>query len=101
MERLRGELARFAASSPSKNGTLIALAQVGDAPAEEASEAVPFSSSRRWSALRLGGEGFVLGAPELFPLGPLAGTWRSRSSGQGRKSSLSDDNRRVQPVRTA
>jgi cation-transporting P-type ATPase E len=72
VERLRNELARFAASSPSKNGTLVALAQVGDAPAEEASEAVPFSSSRRWSALRLGGEGFVLGAPELFQLGPLA-----------------------------
>ena len=71
-ERLRHELARFAASSPSKNATLLALA--GDAAPEEASEAVPFSSSRRWSALRLSGEGFVLGAPELFPLGRLATT---------------------------
>ena len=71
-ERLRAELARFAASSPSKNATLLALA--GDAPAEEPDEAVPFSSSRRWSALRLGGEGYVLGAPELFPLGDLAAT---------------------------
>jgi magnesium-transporting ATPase (P-type) len=70
--RLRGELARFAASSPSKNATLLALGGIGDAPVEEVSESVPFSSSRRWSALRLGGEGFVLGAPELFPLGPLA-----------------------------
>jgi P-type E1-E2 ATPase len=72
-ERLRGDLARFAASSPSKNATVRALAGVGEAPVEEASEAVPFSSSRRWSALRLGGDGFVLGAPELFPLGRLAG----------------------------
>jgi cation-transporting P-type ATPase E len=70
-ERLRGDLARFAASSPSKNATLLALGDVGDAQPEEPEEAVPFSSTRRWSALRLGREGFVLGAPELFPLGPL------------------------------
>ena len=69
-DRLRHDLARFAASSPSKNATLVALA--GDAFGEEPDEAVPFSSSRRWSALRLGDEGYVLGAPELFPLGPLA-----------------------------
>jgi cation-transporting P-type ATPase E len=69
-DRLRHELARFAASSPSKNATLLALA--GDAFGEEPDEAVPFSSARRWSALRLGGEGYVLGAPELFPLGSLA-----------------------------
>jgi P-type E1-E2 ATPase len=71
-EQLRADLARFAASSPSKNATLLALA--GDTPPEEPDEAVPFSSSRRWSALRLGGEGYVLGAPELFPLGELATT---------------------------
>src|SRR5215213_137779 len=71
-ERLRRELSRFAASSPSKNATLRALAD--DASGEEPEESVPFSSSRRWSALRLGGEGYVLGAPELFPLGPLAAT---------------------------
>ena len=71
-ERLRHELSRFAASSPSKNATLRALAD--DASGEEPEESVPFSSSRRWSALRLGGEGYVLGAPELFPLGPLAAT---------------------------
>jgi cation-transporting P-type ATPase E len=69
-ERLRHELARFAASSPSKNATLRALAD--DTPGEEPAESVPFSSARRWSALRLGGEGYVLGAPELFPLGSLA-----------------------------
>jgi cation-transporting P-type ATPase E len=72
-ERLRTDLARFAASSPGKNGTLVALTGVGEARPEEATEAVPFSSSKRWSALRLAGEGYVLGAPELFPLGALAG----------------------------
>jgi hypothetical protein len=44
-ERLRHELSRFAASSPSKNATLLALA--GDAVGEDAEEAVPFSSARR------------------------------------------------------
>jgi cation-transporting P-type ATPase E len=33
---------------------------------------VPFSSGRRWSALALDGRTYVLGAPELLPLGPLA-----------------------------
>ena len=70
-ERLRGDLARFAASSPSKNATLHALGDIGAAQPEDPKDAVPFSSARRWSALRLGGEGFVLGAPELFPLGRL------------------------------
>jgi cation-transporting ATPase E len=73
-DRLRHDLARFAASSPSRNATLIALAADTDVPAEEPTDAVPFSSARRWSALRLGGEGYVLGAPELFPLGRLAAT---------------------------
>lgn len=71
-ERLREDIARFAASSPSKNATLLALA--GNARAEEPDEAVPFSSSRRWSALRLRDQGYVLGAPELFPLGDLSAT---------------------------
>ena len=42
------------------------------APAEPVEETVPFSSRRRWSGLRLGETRYVLGAPELFPLGSLA-----------------------------
>ena len=33
---------------------------------------MPFSSRRRWSAVRLDGVTYVLGAPELLPLGELA-----------------------------
>jgi len=73
-ERLRDELARFAASSPSRNATVKALASVAATDALEPSESVPFTSTRRWSALRLGSTGYVLGAPELFPLGALAAT---------------------------
>jgi cation-transporting P-type ATPase E len=70
-----GELAhtlgRFAESSPTRNATLAAIADYGTAPAEEPRAVVPFSSRRRWSAVQLGETTYVLGAPELFPLGAL------------------------------
>jgi len=69
---LTDALGRYAASSPAKNGTLVAIAEAFPAAAEAASGYVPFSSRRRWSAVRAGSVGYVLGAPELFQLGPLA-----------------------------
>ena len=69
---LQHAFARYAASAPSKNLTLQALAEALPQAAEEPGESVPFSSRRRWSGLRLGGTRYVLGAPELFPLGSLA-----------------------------
>jgi len=70
-----GELAhtlgRFAASSPTRNATLTAIGDHAGGLAEEPRDAVPFSSRRRWSALRLGETTYALGAPELFPLGAL------------------------------
>jgi magnesium-transporting ATPase (P-type) len=71
-ERLRDALGRYAASAPSPNLTLAALAEALPGIAEEPFETIPFSSRRRWSALRLGEVTYVLGAPELFPLGELA-----------------------------
>jgi P-type E1-E2 ATPase len=62
----------YAASAPSPNATLRALAQAYPAPAQPVSAAVPFSSRRRWSGATLDGATYVLGAPELFALGPLA-----------------------------
>ncbi len=70
-DELAAALGRYAASAPSRNLTLEALADAYPAAAEEPVETVPFSSRTRWSALRLGDAGYVLGAPELFPLGPL------------------------------
>ena len=81
---LERDLGRFAASSPSRNTTLAAVAAAVTGDAEESSEHVPFSSARRWSGLRLDGRGFVLGAPEHFPLGPLAGT-AAREQRAGRR----------------
>jgi cation-transporting P-type ATPase E len=70
-----GELAhalgRFAASSPTRNATLAAIAEHAAGAAEEPRSSVPFSSQRRWSAVGLGDTAYVLGAPELFPLGGL------------------------------
>ena len=67
-ETVTEPLARFAASSPVKNATLNAIAEALPAQAESAEDYEPFSSARRYSALRLGGRRYVLGAPELFGL---------------------------------
>jgi cation-transporting P-type ATPase E len=80
-ERLRDALGRYAAASGDRNLTVAALASAMPAPREEPLETVPFSSSRRWSGLRLGAERYVLGAPELFPLGALAEDARLRQEG--------------------
>jgi cation-transporting ATPase E len=68
---LKAALGRFAASAPGANATLEAIKEHVRAPAEHPEAIVPFSSRRRWSALRVAGENYVLGAPELFALGPL------------------------------
>jgi cation-transporting P-type ATPase E len=65
-ETLRRELGRYAASSSARNATLQAIADAGLAnvgPAPVTAQ-VPFSSRRRWSALDLGDERLLLGAPE-------------------------------------
>jgi cation-transporting ATPase E len=62
---------RYAASSSARNSTLQAIHDAdltgdGDAPAVDPSAQVPFSSRRRWSALELGSDRLVLGAPEAL-----------------------------------
>ena len=61
-------LASYAASAPSRNSTLNAIADAGlaDAAAKRVVALVPFSSRRRWSALDVGDERLVFGAPERF-----------------------------------
>jgi cation-transporting P-type ATPase E len=61
-------LARYAASASSRNSTLQAIEDAGLAKVERARVVaqVPFSSTRQWSALDLGDEVLVLGAPERF-----------------------------------
>ena len=78
-------LARYAASTPNRNLTLAAIARDRPGDGVEPEAQVPFSSGRRWGGLRLEGTSYVLGAPELFDLGPLAEIARDRQ----------DDGRRV------
>jgi cation-transporting P-type ATPase E len=65
---LARDLARYAAGSPSRNATLEAIAAAGLAEVDvgRVDGHVPFSSRYRWSALDLGDERLVLGAPERF-----------------------------------
>ena len=67
-ETLTRALARYAALEPSRNTTLqaIADADLAEVDGGRVLGQVPFSSRRRWSALELGDERLVLGAPELF-----------------------------------
>ncbi len=71
-EFLARSLRRYGASQPSRNSTLDAIADAFPGEPEEPSGHVPFSSSRRWSGVRVGALGLILGAPEHFDLGNLA-----------------------------
>src|SRR5918996_3351778 len=81
---LEDTLGRYAASSPARNGTLEAIAGAYKGSPAAVTAEVPFSSGRRWSALQLDGQTVVLGAPELLPLGDLAGRV-AREQGAGRR----------------
>ncbi len=87
-DALASALGRFAAAFPSPNPTLQALeaAFPGDGEAPEAQ--VPFSSRWKWSAVQLSDGGYVLGAPELFSLGPLETRAAAESAGGRRVVAL-------------
>ena len=74
-EDLVRALGRYAAASTARNPTLAAIGDAygGESEPEQPRAQVPFSSKRRWSALELADRTYVLGAPELFPLGSLQG----------------------------
>ena len=107
---LASALARYAASAPSRNPTLeaIADASLADVEGRPVLGQVPFSSRLRWSALDLGDERLVLGAPERFaaptqapgagarrgkPRTPRAGARPHRCTTPGRRrgAALPDD----------
>ena len=84
-EALAGALAIYAASAPSRNATLQAIADAGlaDVHASTVLGQVPFSSRRRWSALDLGDVRLVLGAPERFAAADPALGERARAEASG------------------
>ena len=71
-ESLAQELGRFAASSAVRNATITAVAEAYPSAPAPVEEQIPFSSRDRFSAQRIGGVGYVLGAPEHFDLDALA-----------------------------
>ena len=83
-DSLAGELGRYAASSAVRNATIEAIAAAYPAPAEPVGEQIPFSSRRRFSAQRIGGVVYVLGAPEHFALDGLA-AHADRAAAGGRR----------------
>ena len=85
---LADAMASYAASAPSPNLTLKAIADAGlaDVEGRRVVGEVPFSSRRRWSALDLGEVRLVLGAPERFAAVDPALAERARSeAGTGRR----------------
>ncbi|MBX6370605.1 MAG: HAD-IC family P-type ATPase, partial [Rhodospirillales bacterium] len=81
---LAGELGRFAASSAVRNATIEALAAAYPAEPAPVREQIPFSSRRRFSAQRIDGIVYVLGAPERFDLDGLA-AHAERAAAEGRR----------------
>ena len=81
---LAQELGAYAASAGTRNGTLEAIAAAYPAAPAAVEEELPFSSRRRFGGQRLGGVGYVLGAPEHFDLGELADD-AARGAADGRR----------------
>jgi cation-transporting P-type ATPase E len=69
---LTDALGRYAAAASVRNATIEAIGESFPGEASPAEEEVPFASRRRWSGLRVGGKTYVLGAPEVVGVGPLA-----------------------------
>jgi cation-transporting ATPase E len=87
VEDVRRAFGRYAASAPSRNGTLEAVHAAGlGGEATTPRGQVPFSSRRRWSALDLGDTRLVLGAPEaLLGDDPELAAAAADAAGQGRR----------------
>ena len=81
---LAQELGMYAAAAGTRNGTLEAIAAAYPAAPAVVEEELPFSSRRRFGGQRLGGVGYVLGAPEHFSLGELA-DGAARGAADGRR----------------
>ncbi len=83
-ESLGEDLGRYAASASVRNATLEAIAAAYPAEPAAVEEQIPFSSRRRFGGERIGGVGYVLGAPEHFELGTL-GQEADRAAREGRR----------------
>ena len=83
-ESLAEDLGRYAASATARNATLEAIAAAYPSESASVDEQLPFTSRRRFGGQRIGGVGYVLGAPEHFTLDGLAEP-AARAAGEGRR----------------
>jgi magnesium-transporting ATPase (P-type) len=83
--RLSMLLGRYAASATARNATSEAIAAAFPGTEESVESAVPFSSRRRWSGLRMGRETLVLGAPEHFDAGEALAARAAAEAQAGRR----------------
>jgi P-type E1-E2 ATPase len=83
-ESLADDLGRYAASATARNATLEAIATAYPAESANVDEQLPFTSRRRFGGQRIGGVGYVLGAPEHFTLDGLSEP-AERAAGEGRR----------------
>ncbi len=83
-ESLADDLGRYAASATARNATLEAIATAYPAESASVDEQLPFTSRRRFGGQRIGGVGYVLGAPEHFTLDGLSEP-AERAAGEGRR----------------
>jgi len=90
-------LGRFAASASSRNATLEVIADAFPGEAVEPETFVPFSSRWRWSGLGLNGRSYLLGAPELFPLGSLSERARLEATRGRRVLAFAATGKRLEP----
>jgi len=68
-EQAEAALGRFAASAGDRNRTLETVAERFPARPQRVEGEVAFSSKWKWSALRIGGTSYVLGAPDILAAG--------------------------------
>ncbi|MGN6188438.1 MAG: HAD-IC family P-type ATPase [Conexibacter sp.] len=83
---LERAFARYAACWEPGDETLDALAGRDGRVALATEARVPFSSRRRWGAVRLDGTTYVLGAPEALPLDPALAARATREMAAGRRT---------------
>jgi cation-transporting ATPase E len=80
------------AGMEASNATAAALAAAFPPPARTPLAVVPFSSARKWSAVRDGADSWVLGAPEMVLAAPAAG---APAAARARADALAAEGRRV------
>jgi cation-transporting ATPase E len=94
---LQARAADYAAAAPVRNATVDALRDRLPGGRQTVSATVPFSSRERFGAVRADGRWIVVGAPELFALGPLENTATEEAEAGHRVVALATSSNGISP----